>query len=638
MSVPKHIIHQGIIIDIINKEFKKRKMPSQLILNEGGVCNGLAMVYAQYALQDKEKEFFNLLNLIASGKLNDPSITDDEAGDIYLFASQVQLAFSPSKFEQSLTQLTSMEMLYIDNKRLKSSFDFSLATSDEKWAKVIKQISLQDDEVMITQSVNHTIAIRKKNNQYHVYDPNYPRGAKVFTNEEALANELHRNVFNYNSRNLGMDVHVIRHPKNENIPRVFPDIKELYQDVKEKYQGVKKEKGKRYPNFLEAKIGEVTYNTLACAAGAIKDPGAIEILMEGASTDEKFQAAKKAVIYNNSKALPSLLKGIEENAKLSELIASALVGGKLEVFNAFEKYLANKDSIAFIPYAAHGGNPEILKKILNINKRNVFHEYIEAIKGIDKERKIEIFDLIQHSITVAIMQPDAECVKVLMREASRSNYTFSNQEKLDYLLTAIHHNNVTAVEYLIKENPGISNELLKTITMSPLAMQRTNVDILEYLRDIKEITEDNQEVRVINFPKEIDEIIKDKRDKSGNDTLLFLTKLTLFINYLQEFFKIKQLNYDINQLNKIQDKSPEEVNLDENVEVINLADFLPNDNLDDLLDDVNSEEVPEEMKPIQLTHDTSTKMKEKLAVLIKEHKSSQDVEQEDKSEQKNNTP
>lgn len=47
---------QDLLIDNINEYLKKERMPAQLHLSEGGVCNGLVMKYAQGALQGAENE------------------------------------------------------------------------------------------------------------------------------------------------------------------------------------------------------------------------------------------------------------------------------------------------------------------------------------------------------------------------------------------------------------------------------------------------------------------------------------------------------------------------------------------------------------------------------------------------------
>ena len=47
---------------------------------------------------------------------------------------------------------------------------------------------------MLVNSINHTIAVSRKNGQYIVYDPNYLLGFYSIKSERALIRELHKNV------------------------------------------------------------------------------------------------------------------------------------------------------------------------------------------------------------------------------------------------------------------------------------------------------------------------------------------------------------------------------------------------------------------------------------------------------------
>ena len=61
----------------------------------------------------------------------------------------------------------SFEMLSIDGKQLKSSFDLSLVANASAWEQVFQELALRDNEVLKVNSMNHAISIQKNNNQYY---------------------------------------------------------------------------------------------------------------------------------------------------------------------------------------------------------------------------------------------------------------------------------------------------------------------------------------------------------------------------------------------------------------------------------------------------------------------------------------
>lgn len=183
-------LHQGVVIDNINHYLKANNLPIKM--NEKGICNGLAMIHAKYVLEGKEQRFMDILAYIAKGiPLSSNSedknkITED---DLNFFIMEALLAFSPKAFNQKLRQSNAMEMLQINGKNLKSSFDFAMVSSDQNWEHVIADLQLKEGEVLQVSSINHAISLHKVDNKYRVYDPNYPSGYKEFANEKKLIRE-----------------------------------------------------------------------------------------------------------------------------------------------------------------------------------------------------------------------------------------------------------------------------------------------------------------------------------------------------------------------------------------------------------------------------------------------------------------
>lgn len=512
------------------------------------------MVYAQYALQgpEKEAEFFKVLKIIADGKLNEEEKYGLQPGSILLFASQVLLAYQPSKYDLSQTQSTSMEMLKINGESMESSFDFALAAADKEWSKVIAKIGLQNDEVMIVQSINHAISVRKVNDKYRVYDPNYATGFKEFASEEALVKELHKEVFGYGRGNLGMEVHVIRNPGAVSRQVPFPDIQELYKH----HLPSKK---------ATAKLGSKTFDTLVIASTVVTDPQIIEglITQSNASSETIFTAAKHAVSNNNNNALGPLLDKINAESKPAEklklLIEIAIGAGRLEAYEQVEKYFSEcytKENLSYlIVLAAKGGNPKILERVLDVIKPSQ-EAYIDQLvtenmengklstEKMSKEEAKEIYlhifmtknmvDAAHVAMEQAIEKGNTECIQVLLDQLREYKQPLDEKQLLDFFLKAIEHNQPYALKKLIDANPEMSEDVLKLVSMSPLSVQRTNLDVLRVLQ-----------YHEVPFSEQAKEIVQSKEKDQYRS---FSTTINLLINYIQDLFGKKQLKYDEKQL------------------------------------------------------------------------------------------
>ncbi|HFS5640208.1 TPA: hypothetical protein ACH0PD_002698, partial [Legionella pneumophila] len=212
-----HSTNQSNVIKNINQYLEWHNLPVRF--GTRGVCNGLATVHAQYVLQGREREFFKLLRYVAGDKgiLDANDSVKEKVND---FVWKVVASHMTSGHDNELNQLNSFKTLSINNKPLKSVFDLPLVTSDENWEKILESLNLKEDEVMLVRSINHAISITRKDNKYHVYDPNYEEGVKSFSSEKEVIKELHERVFHYNKGNMGLNLSIIT-----------PEDKEPRQDL-----------------------------------------------------------------------------------------------------------------------------------------------------------------------------------------------------------------------------------------------------------------------------------------------------------------------------------------------------------------------------------------------------------------------
>ncbi len=79
-------MNQEKIITNLNKYLDWHNLPIRM--NESGVCNGIATVYAKYVLEHREDEFLMMLEQIA---LLNPN--DELASQVNHFATEVVLSF-----------------------------------------------------------------------------------------------------------------------------------------------------------------------------------------------------------------------------------------------------------------------------------------------------------------------------------------------------------------------------------------------------------------------------------------------------------------------------------------------------------------------------------------------------------------
>lgn len=511
-------------------------------MNEKGICNGLAMVHAKYVLEGKEEMFMDLVDCIGNGIPEDQSMgiltpagNKITANTIDFFIMEVFLAFNPSTFERKLSQASAMNVLQIEGANLKSSFDFAMVGSKNHWENVIADLRLQKGEVLQVASVNHAISVHYIDNKYRVYDPNYSSGYKDFSNEKQLIRELHHNVFDSENENLGLRIHVIRHPEQEQQERIYPSITELY---------------KKYLPDVDAQVtvkGKV-HTTLTMTANHIPNSDAIKYLLNKEAKHVNT-GALNAVMNNNPQALKVLLDEINEDSVKENLFKKALYGGRQEVFdelvkheNLGEFYQKKLVTLDLVIWAAAGGNPDLLTICIEKLKTQMLNNitnspsYQEKMNGRDPEiRKIlntmletEVNKTFTESLVkkdvmaYAVLSGDSRCIKLVSQELAASGKPLQTADRIHHLSSAIRRNHHQAAVELMDMPPKLEPEALQTIQMSVLATSRTNLLLLHDLRD-----------RGVLFSERANQVIA----KKEHQALGILTQLGIIISKYTDFAK-----------------------------------------------------------------------------------------------------
>lgn len=517
-------VDQNRIIANLNKYLQWHNLPLSII--GGGYCNGLSAVYIKYYLEEKEDEFWEMLQYIA-GKIPSTVLEDK----VNHFVVEVIISQHPASFVKKFNQQNSLEILSIASLasiegneaipllvQAKPLFKLAMLTTDENWADIFKTLNLEADEAMRVGGLggfNHTVAITKKNGKYVVYDPNYSSGFKVFSQEIELIQELHKHVFHDNNQLLIMDISIFRHPNKEN-PRPFPEVKDLYN---------------RYLNFENVNVvikdrQGISYSTLVYSV-IFNDADSIRQLLSLGATDIECRAIRIAIEQNCPQALGVLLENntFISTSDICMFFRLALASGREESFDELYNNPSCKirlEEMLFCPDLAHeliqaaaaGSNPRLLEKVMNLyfvprkmENTQIFNEILERFGTTvtqsagyqnivelilrmiaDKSDKMDDNKLAKQilkkndkgidAIDTAINADSRECLEVLLKRLATAKHELSDDQKMHYLFLAIQNNYPTLIPPLLEI---IDPKFIKAISMSVRTIDNTDLSILREL-------------------------------------------------------------------------------------------------------------------------------------------------------------
>lgn len=507
-----NMVSQEIIIKNLNSYFKSQNLP--WTFDEEGICNGLSYVYAQYVLEGREDKFNAILQTIAGNKLVDSV----ESADIDVFAFQVLLSFIPEMFDKELSQATSIHAL---GKPVESGFQIGMVLDDSAWETVLNDINLQDNEVMMINSTNHTIAISKQNGKYKVYDPNYRFGFNLLDNEQKLVHELHNNVFCYSSKSLAMRINIV---KNISVNTPAPKREQL--SFYERYL--------TNVNILDlAEIETKKISSLSIAIDCNDDKSIRYLMSIGAKIEPNVLG--KAIIRNHANVIQQLFtdESITDSTINSCLLCS-LNKGRLEAFNAllnnnrcaaiFNERFITTNKVSLIAEAAKGGNIDLLKNILKL-----CHQ--DKTKYQDFSTSMNRFDNYKLAMKNVVLSGNAECVKLLISEFEAHDVEIDDATKMNCLMAAIKLNQPLVVTTLIAEIPPRD---LNKITMKLGFVDKTNLSILKQLQR-----------QGVKFSDKAQAIIEKKEQRSVGLLLNIGIVIEKFMDYLlrTQDITVKKMDY-----------------------------------------------------------------------------------------------
>ncbi|KTC95293.1 ankyrin repeat-containing protein [Legionella feeleii] len=463
-------LSQNQVIENLNQYLQWHNLP--LKMNSDGVCNGLAIIYAKYILEGKKGEFWKLMDYVAGKK-----ISQNEEESVNQFVAEVILSFKPDKYIKGLNQTRAYETQKINNKPLKSHFDLPLVTNDTNWRKIFADINLQNDEVMLVRTPNHTVTISKSNGQYEVYDPNYEDGPKFFSNETDLVTELRKNIFTYSTSEMGLLVSVVSHPEKP-VRTNFPKVDSIYQQYLTTNNVSQK-----------ARADDIATSTIELAGYFDNADLARQLLVLEKDKDNIFQAAHIAAVNNNPATLTVLLP--ELNKEQTQIIfLTTLRCGRKEAFDAFiqtesgkkvfDKFVKDDVNAKFIFHnAARGGNPALLQQMIDAFKTHSSDIFGQPFTDSDVTRALLAKTKDKDAVMSAIAGKDPACLRLVLEKVDTVANPLDNRKKLDYLLLAIKKNQPISVQILVE---NLSPALLQTVSLSLSVIEKTDLGLLNTLQ------------------------------------------------------------------------------------------------------------------------------------------------------------
>lgn len=532
-------LSQNQVIENLNKYLQWHNLP--LEMNHDGVCNGLAVIYAKYTLEGKKEEFLDLLKYVAGEKVSQGT---EEEERVNQFVAQVVFSFQPEKYSNGLNQTRAYETQNINNKPLKSDFDLPLVTNDANWGKIFADISLQDDEVMLVRSLNHTISISKKDGKYEVYDPNYEDGPKLFSNESDLVNELHKNVFEYSTPEMGLLVSVITHPEKPARTN-FPKVDAIYQQYVSAANVSQK-----------ARTEDRTTSTIEMAGYLDNADLVKQLLVLEKDKNNIFQAAHTAASNNNPETLKILLPELDkEHTQI--IFLTLLQYGRKESFDAFvqtangkkvfDKFVKDSENAKVIfNSAAKGGSVKLLQQMIDefkANSRNVLGRPFSD-KNVTQTLLAKNKDNTDAVIS-AIVGKDSACLRLVLDLVDTVANPLDDRKKLDYLLVAIKKNQPFMVQILVEKMPSA---LLQTVSLSLSTIEKTDLGLLKTLQNSGMV-----------FTEKAEGVIAQKQHQAVGLLLSIGIALIKFTDFCKEvLFKKEGVSCDENKFQFFAQKKHEE--------------------------------------------------------------------------------
>lgn len=472
--------------------------------NSNGICNGLAAVYCKYVLEDREDEFFDMIQ-----KINDKRFLGDYTQEAQLnkFVGEVLFAYLPSQFNKDLNQSRAVEQLKVsdgqgDSEKLQNLFQFSTSATAEQWASIIDTIK-QEGVAYSVGTMDHAMAIRFKNGKFRLYDPNYTVGVKTFDTAIELTNELMK-CFDIKQADpdgftrLPMNIKMIGNPYKP-VPPIAVDKKDL----------------------LKRLVNEPGFSVKATLELALKDNDKelVETLLAEGVQPEFLQLVT-AIKENSLDVLPLALKkaSLTPEEEMG-LLRAAFMAGKDKAFKLLaDEYDLSEAELSFrkelLADASTSANPECIRQAIALFSAR------------------EITTAISNEVIInAIKAGHTGTLGLLLEKTPITTL----EDAIKFLQAAIDANQSNMVAYLTNKYPQF--KAAEAITITPTLVDEKNIKLIGYLQNAGAKLQEGVGVEQKIKERQQFQLAFEKKERDYPETLSlwesFIKTLRSFTNFVK---------------------------------------------------------------------------------------------------------
>lgn len=464
-------VKQRSVIYNLNKYLEWNNLPARL--NTYGICLGLCTVHDQYFLEGRQEEFWKMLDYVA-GKPFDSEM-ETSVND---FVFKIVVSQFPEQFDKSMRQRDASHVL---NHNAASVFHMVLTTETNNWVKIIEELDLSDDEILVVENENHAMRVTKKGAKYVLYDPNH--GHTEFDNAETLIRFMHTETAKYESDLLALNMQICtkksdnlrqkhrplpddfyaRYVTPHNVDRMAVQLDDMYSDGRLAMDmltlAVRVNNDELVAKLID--IGAKNISTALSVAVTTNAPKSLNILLN--SDKVEIPSAINDQPTSFYLFFQSLETGSEQSYDL--VTTHPKYSQEIKLYN-MPVFATQK-----LQAAAQGGNPRLLTRIidtLDMEPRQLANIILEKnIFGVD-------------AIQTAIKSGSSESVRLLFQTLESAQYELSEERKLSYLTAMVQSTepNLLLVDYLLTT---LTVEKENILPILKLALENGREDVFDTL-------------------------------------------------------------------------------------------------------------------------------------------------------------
>lgn len=176
---------QDQVIDVINSYLKSKERP--LTLNYG-YCHGISLLWLYKMSQGEEQWFYDIIKKIIKHK--DKEEFSDIEMDIEKFIGHIEWLQNSKEYIKDIRQMDIDKIL-----ELPERFPLSYVFNHRQFLATLGDV-IENNKMVCLSGPTHTIGLFRREDKYHIFDPNYSTGRpKILTSVRLLKAEIIKCLF-----------------------------------------------------------------------------------------------------------------------------------------------------------------------------------------------------------------------------------------------------------------------------------------------------------------------------------------------------------------------------------------------------------------------------------------------------------